>query len=118
MNGCIFCKIASGEVPARKEYEDDFVVAFHDIKPSAPVHVLVIPKKHIESADKIMDEDIEILGRIHKAISEVANKLEITSGYKVVANGGKFQEIKHLHYHLLSGLDNPDASFRKGGSNN
>lgn len=104
---CIFCEISAGNVPAKKEFEDTDVVAFYDIHPSAPVHILVIPKKHIQSVDTITDEDMAVIGKVHKVAGDLAKKLDLTRGYKVVANGGKFQEVKHIHYHLLSGFSDP-----------
>lgn len=101
---CVFCKISSGEWPSTKEFEDDFVMAFRDIKPSAPTHVLVVPKKHISNLES-SEVSEDILGKLQKVVSDLVNKLELQSGYKVILNGGKYQEVKHLHYHLLGGGD-------------
>lgn len=107
MDNCIFCKIINGEIPSNKVYEDDKVLAFHDINPVTPIHVLVIPKKHIESIIKLENsEDYEYVVSIHKAINEVAKKLNIDEeGFRVVVNCGENggQEVKHLHYHVLAG---------------
>lgn len=108
---CIFCNISAGTMPAKKEYEDADVVAFYDIHPSAPVHLLVIPKKHIQSVDAITADDMTVIGKVHKVAGDLAKKLQLTDGYKVVANGGRFQEVKHIHYHLLSGFTNPGVNI-------
>jgi histidine triad (HIT) family protein len=101
---CVFCKIVASELSANKEYEDDFVLAFNDIQPAAPIHVLIVPKKHISNLDS-SDIAENILGRLQKVASNLVTKLAIQSGYKLVLNGGKFQQVKHLHYHLLGGRD-------------
>ncbi|PAB58935.1 histidine triad nucleotide-binding protein [Anaeromicrobium sediminis] len=106
MSDCIFCKIVSKEIPANLVYEDDHVIAFHDISPTAPVHVLVVPKEHIESLNHITHEKKELLGHIHLCIKEIAEKLDISeSGYRVVNNCGKQggQTVGHIHFHLLGG---------------
>ncbi|HEY8346624.1 MAG TPA: histidine triad nucleotide-binding protein [Symbiobacteriaceae bacterium] len=103
---CIFCKIVAGEVPATKVYEDDQVVAFEDIHPVAPVHVLVIPKKHLASVNDLRAEDTELLGRIFAAIQRVAaEKGVVESGYRVITNAGKDsgQAVFHLHFHVIGG---------------
>ncbi len=103
---CIFCKIVNGEIPAKVVYEDDKVMAFHDINPQAPVHVLVIPKKHISTLNDIEEGDRELIGHIFLIIKKIAKELGIAeSGYRVLVNcnrdGG--QEIYHLHFHILGG---------------
>ena len=107
MEDCIFCKIIKGEIPSNKVYEDENVLAFYDIHPVTPIHVLVIPKKHIESIVKLeSEEDYKYVKSIHKAINEIAKKLNIAEeGFRVVANCGENggQEVKHLHYHILAG---------------
>ncbi len=102
---CLFCKIISGEIPSKKVYEDDLCYAFYDINPVAPVHVLVIPKKHIESLDKLEKEDGEIISHIMLKIKEIANQLRLENGYRVVTNIGEDgqQSVKHLHFHLIGG---------------
>jgi histidine triad (HIT) family protein len=103
---CIFCKIVKGESPARFVYQDEHVVAFHDIAPQAPVHVLVIPRKHIGSVLELTEEDLEIVGAIHRAIRRVAQDLGVAeSGFRVVTNCGRdgHQTVFHLHYHVLGG---------------
>lgn len=106
MQDCIFCQIIRGEIPSKKVYEDDNVIAFHDISPKAPVHVLVVPKRHIKSLSEIKDSDRKLFGDIMMCIQKIAEKLEIVkSGYKVVINNGEGagQLVFHLHLHLLGG---------------
>ena len=106
MEDCLFCKIVKGEIPSTKVYEDEFVYAFKDIHPEAPVHILVIPKKHIESINKIEKEDEELIGEIFTTIKKVAKDQGIAeSGYRVVSNCGKDagQTVMHLHFHILGG---------------
>ncbi len=106
MKDCIFCKIIKKEEEAEIIYEDDLILAFENIRPSAPVHVLVVPKKHIETVNDIKKEDEEIIGHLWKKMREVAENKKIKKkGYKVAVNVGKGggQEIFHLHYHLLGG---------------
>jgi histidine triad (HIT) family protein len=103
---CIFCKIVEGSLPSRKVYESDRVLGFHDIVPAAPVHVLIIPKKHIPSMNEAGAEDWEVIGEMHKAAQQVARDLGIAdSGYRLANNCGEDggQEVLHLHYHLLGG---------------
>lgn len=103
---CIFCKIVAGEIPSTKVFEDEYVYAFHDIQPQAPVHVLVIPKKHLASAHELTLEDGDMLGHVFAAVKEVAQITGIAqSGYRVVANTGKDagQVVHHLHFHVLGG---------------
>ena len=103
MSDCIFCKIANGEIPSNKVYEDEQIMCFHDADPQAPVHVLIIPKKHIESLDAATEEDKELIAHIMLKIPELAKKQGIETGYRVVVNNGPdaFQTIKHLHFHVL-----------------
>lgn len=106
MTDCIFCKIVNGEIPAKKIYEDDNIIAFHDISPKANIHALVIPKKHIPTFMDVKDEDLYLIGQIHNVIKKVAKTLKIEEkGFRVINNckddGG--QEVYHLHYHILGG---------------
>ena len=103
MSDCIFCKIAAGEIPADVAYEDEKIFCFHDLDPQAPVHVLMIPKKHIASADDIREEDQELLGYMMGKIKDVAAGLGLENGYRVVINCGEdgMQTVKHLHLHIL-----------------
>jgi histidine triad (HIT) family protein len=103
---CIFCKIVAGDLPAKKVYEDEHVVAFHDINPIAPVHVLMIPKKHIPSLLGIGEEDKELIGHLHLSLQKVAEIMEVKEpGFRVVTNIGTHgqQTVFHLHYHLIGG---------------
>lgn len=102
----VFKKIIDKEIPANVVYEDEIILAFHDINPIAPVHIIVIPKKEIESLDKITEEDIEVLGRVQLVLSKLAKQFNIDkNGYRVVSNIGNDggQTVKHLHYHLIGG---------------
>ena len=103
MSDCLFCKIVDGQIPSTVVYEDDDMVAFKDIEPQAPVHVLVIPKKHISSMDDITEEDQALAGRIMFKIHEIAADLGLENGYRVVSNNGPdaFQTVPHLHFHIL-----------------
>jgi histidine triad (HIT) family protein len=106
MDDCIFCRIARGEVPAKLVAEDEDLVAFHDLSPQAPVHVLVIPRRHIATANDIGPEDAALLGRIWARIPGLAAGLGIGStGYRVVNNclAPAGQSVFHLHFHLLGG---------------
>ena len=105
MSDCIFCKIANGEIPSNKVYEDEQIMCFHDADPQAPVHVLIIPKKHIESLDDLQEEDKELVGTIMLKVKDLAKDLGLDNGYRLVNNCGEdgFQTVKHLHFHLLGG---------------
>ncbi len=107
---CIFCKIAAGEIPSNKVYEDDDVLAFHDIHPQAPVHVLVIPKTHIRSVDELDDSNIAAAAKVLAAIPAVARAAGLTRGYRVITNIGEHgcQSVLHLHFHILGGKQLPD----------
>lgn len=103
---CIFCKIISGEIPSAKVFEDERVNAFNDINPQAPTHILIVPKKHIDSLDTAADEDRELLGHLLLTSAEIARRNGFAEpGYRVVINtnsdGG--QTVFHLHVHLLAG---------------
>lgn len=106
MEDCLFCKIAAGEIPSTKVYEDELVYAFRDINPQAPTHVLVIPKKHIKSVLEIAPEDKELLSRIFEVIGIVARQEGIAEdGFRVVSNIGENgqQSVPHLHFHVIGG---------------
>ncbi|HWQ06938.1 MAG: histidine triad nucleotide-binding protein [Clostridiaceae bacterium] len=106
MDDCIFCKIAVGAIPSKKVYEDDQLIAFHDIAPQAPVHVLVVPKKHISGVNELAAEDAALLGHVFFVIQQLVRELKIDeSGYRVVVNSGKdgSQSVPHLHFHVLGG---------------
>ncbi|HEU4963526.1 MAG TPA: histidine triad nucleotide-binding protein [Bacilli bacterium] len=103
---CIFCKIIAGEIPSNKIYEDDHVLAFHDINPIAPVHALVIPKKHIQNVLEIGEEDATTLLKIHQGIQATARALGVAEdGFRVITNTGTHgqQTVFHLHYHVVGG---------------
>lgn len=103
---CLFCRIIKGEIPSSKVYEDEEVLAFKDINPAAPIHVLVIPKKHITSLATMEDGDEKIISKIYKVINEIAEKQGFKEkGYRVIVNCGEDggQEVGHLHFHLLAG---------------
>ncbi len=103
MSDCIFCKIAAGEIPSNKVYEDDKIFVFHDLDPQAPVHILMIPKKHIASTDEIMTEDQELVGYMMTKIKDVAKLAGLDNGYRTVINCGEdgLQTVQHLHFHIL-----------------
>ncbi len=106
MNDCIFCKIIKGEMPAQFVWQDEDLVAFADINPKAPVHILIVPKKHLESVREATDEDVTLLGKMLLAAKKIAQKQRIAgSGYKLVINNGEAagQIVPHLHMHLLGG---------------
>lgn len=107
MSDCLFCKIANGEIPSNKVYEDDTVLAFHDIEPQAPVHVLVIPKTHISAANEITPENSAVVAHIFEVIAKIAADLELGDGFRVITNCGEIagQTVHHLHFHLLAGKD-------------
>ena len=108
MSDCIFCKIAAGELPSTKVYEDDDVLAFRDINPQAPVHIVFVPKKHLMSSmNDINEENAYIVGKIMLAIKATAEKLGLESGYRIINNCGKDagQTVQHIHFHLLAGVD-------------
>ena len=106
MTDCLFCKIACGKIPSAKVYEDDEILAFKDIAPKAPVHILIIPKKHIEGIFDMGEEDINLLGKMNYVAKKLAEENGIAeSGYRLIANSrpDSGQEVYHLHYHLIGG---------------
>jgi len=105
MNDCLFCKIIAGEIPSARVYEDEYVYAFRDINPQAPVHVLVAPKKHIASALEIDGENSVFFAKCFEAIKKIALEEGLESGFRVVNNCGSDggQSIMHLHFHLIGG---------------
>lgn len=104
---CIFCKIAAGEIPSTKVYEDESVVAFNDLDPQAPVHVLIIPKEHITSAAEINEENSSVVAHIFEVAAKIAKEKGLDDGYRIVNNCGESagQSVKHLHFHLMGGRD-------------
>lgn len=108
MSDCLFCKIAAKEIPSKIVYEDNMVVAFEDINPSAPVHILLIPRKHLSSLNDISADDKTLLGHIQMVVAQIAREQNIAvDGYRLVINCGPMggQEVMHLHYHLLGGRE-------------
>ena len=106
MDDCLFCKIIIGEIPSEKVYEDEEILAFKDINPAAPIHILVIPKKHIDSLAQIEIQDEALLGKMHTVINKIAKEQGVLEkGYRLIVNCGKDsgQEVMHLHFHLLAG---------------
>ena len=106
MEDCIFCKIINGEIPSNKVYEDEDVLAFHDINPAAPIHILVIPKKHISMLTDLKEEDEKLVGKIYTTINKIAEQEGFKEqGFRVIANCGKDsgQEVFHIHFHILGG---------------
>ncbi len=105
MNDCLFCKIIAGVIPSKKVYEDESVYAFYDIAPQAPVHILVIPKTHIASADEVTAETANLVAAVFTAIPKIAEDAGLENGYRVITNVGEdgCQSVKHLHFHLLGG---------------
>lgn len=105
MADCLFCKIVAREIPAELVFEDAESVAFKDVNPQAPTHVLIVPKRHIASLSASADEDAALLGRLQRVAARIAEKGNLTGGYRVVVNNGRGagQSVDHLHYHLLGG---------------
>lgn len=106
MSDCIFCKIVSGEIPSNKLFEDDQVIAFRDISPQAPAHILVVPKRHISGINELASADEALVGHVYGVIAKLVIELGIDeTGYRVVVNSGKDgqQSVPHLHFHVLGG---------------
>ena len=104
---CLFCKIVAGEIPSTKVYEDDSILAFRDINPQAPTHILVIPKTHIPSVDGVTEENSAVVAHIFETIPTIAAAEGLTGGYRVVSNCGPDagQTVPHLHFHILGGKE-------------
>ncbi|NLK71325.1 MAG: histidine triad nucleotide-binding protein [Clostridiales bacterium] len=102
---CLFCKIASGEIPSKKIYEDDLVYVFEDIAPTAPIHYLLIPKEHIVSAAHINESNSKVIAHIFEVIAKLSVEKGMKDGFRIVNNCGESggQTVMHLHFHLLSG---------------
>lgn len=106
MEDCVFCKIIKGEIPSEKVYEDEDAIAFKDIQPAAPIHILVIPKKHIANLLDVKEEDSYLIAHIYQIINKIAKDIGIEKeGFRVIANCGKDagQEVMHIHFHILAG---------------
>lgn len=104
---CVFCKLVDGTLPSKKVYEDDKILVFHDLQPQTPVHVLAIPKEHIENVNSINEENSNIIGYIFSKIPEIAKDLGLDNGYRIITNCGKGggQSVFHLHFHIIGGED-------------
>ena len=102
---CIFCKIVNGDIPSNKVYEDETVLAFHDIAPQMPVHVIVIPKMHIASAAEVNEDNSAVIGHIFEVIPKIAKDLGLDNGFRIINNCGKDggQTVGHIHFHILGG---------------
>ena len=109
MSDCLFCKIIAGDIPSKKVYEDEDMLAFHDINPEAPVHVLVIPKMHIPSMDGVTAENSVAVAKIFEKIPEIAKLAGVTNGYRLISNCGPDagQSVMHLHFHIIGGTELP-----------
>jgi histidine triad (HIT) family protein len=107
MNDCLFCKIVRGEIRSKKVHEDEHTLAFEDINPKAPTHVLIVPKKHLPGLKEATPQDAEIIGRCHLVAANIARQRGIEDGYRTVLNVGprSGQSVFHLHVHLLGGRD-------------
>ncbi len=105
MENCLFCKIIAGEIPSTKVYEDDAVLAFRDINPQAPVHILVVPKTHIQDTDGITAENSGLVAHMFEKIPQIAKAEGLDNGYRVITNCGpdSGQMVPHLHFHVLGG---------------
>ena len=107
---CIFCKIAAGEIPSTKVYEDDKLLAFTDINPQAPVHILIIPKQHFDSVNALDENSAPIVGDIMLVAKKLAAEFNLADGYRIITNIGENggQTVKHLHFHILGGVKLPE----------
>lgn len=107
---CLFCKIVAKEIPSRTVYEDEMCLAFYDIQPQTPVHVLVIPKIHLASADEVNAENSAVVAHIFEVIPAIAKQAGLTSGYRIITNVGEdaCQSVKHLHFHVMGGRKLPE----------
>ena len=105
MEDCLFCKIVDGEIESEILYEDEEIIAFPDINPVAPIHILIIPKEHIESADSLEKRHSEMVGKIFLVAKKIAKDMDLDEGYRIVNNCGEDggQTVKHIHFHLIGG---------------
>ena len=105
MENCLFCKIAAGDIPSSIIYQDEHVVAFQDINPVAPQHILIIPRRHLSSMDELTSEDAQLLTRIFTTAKQIAHESGLKQGYRFLTNVGPDagQSVLHLHFHLLGG---------------
>ncbi len=107
---CLFCKIINGDIPSAEVYSDEYVYAFRDINPQAPVHVLVVPREHIASADEVSEKNSAAVAHIFEAIPRVAKACGLENGYRVITNIGEdgCQSVRHIHFHILGGKKLPE----------
>jgi histidine triad (HIT) family protein len=106
MEECIFCKIASGQIPSEKVFENEHVIAFHDINPQAPTHILIVPKNHVASLNEVSPENMDVVTKVFDAVKEITKKTQIADeGYRVIVNTNRAagQEVFHLHFHVMGG---------------
>ena len=105
MNECLFCRIVRGEIPARKVFEDETILAFHDIHPARPVHILIVPKRHITSLQTVTEDDEPLVGHLLGVANRLASENGSPDGFRVIINNGRIggQEVPHLHVHLIGG---------------
>lgn len=104
---CVFCKIISGDIPSSKVYEDEWVVAFKDLEPQAPVHVLIVPKEHIASAAEITAENSFLIAKVFEAAAKIAKEMDLKEGFRIVNNCGEKagQTVMHIHFHMMAGRE-------------
>lgn len=104
---CVFCKIISGDIPSSKVYEDEWVVAFKDLEPQAPVHVLIVPKEHIASATEITAENSFLIAKVFEAAAKIAKEMDLKDGFRIVNNCGEKagQTVMHIHFHMMAGRE-------------
>jgi histidine triad (HIT) family protein len=105
MSDCIFCKIIAGEIPSQRVYDDEYVIAFNDISPKAPVHILVVPREHIPSIAEIDQSNSHLAAKCLEVIAKLAKSESLTNGFRTIANSGSDggQTVDHLHFHILGG---------------
>jgi len=105
VSDCIFCKIIAGEIPSQRVYEDEYVYAFRDITPQAPVHILVVPREHVASVTELTPENSFVVAKCYEAIAKIAEAEGLVDGFRVITNSGRDggQTVFHLHFHLLGG---------------
>jgi histidine triad (HIT) family protein len=115
MSGCIFCRIVAGEIPSKKVYEDEDIFAFNDINPARPVHILVIPKKHIESLAHVTEADTPVLGKMLAVANRLAAEQGSPDGFRIIINTGRIghQEVPHLHIHIVGGPEPVGPMLKK-----
>ncbi len=112
---CIFCRIVAGEIPSKKVYEDEDILAFNDISPARPVHILVIPKKHIESLAHVAEADTPVLGKMLAIANKLATEQGSPDGFRIIINTGRIghQEVPHLHIHIVGGPEPVGQMLKK-----